>query len=99
MMPTPPAAVVFDAVGTLLSPEPAFDVVYADVGHSLGSRHSREVILRRFAVAFARQEQIDEVSGWTTSEEREVRRWRDIVFEVLDDVTDREAAFAALYAH
>jgi putative hydrolase of the HAD superfamily len=34
-----------------------------------------------------------------TSEERELARWRHIVREVLDDVSDTEGCFQELYAH
>jgi putative hydrolase of the HAD superfamily len=34
-----------------------------------------------------------------TSEEREWRRWQDIVGQVLDDVTDAGACFQALFEH
>jgi putative hydrolase of the HAD superfamily len=94
-----PAAIFFDAVGTLLLPAPPFDEVYEEVSRRFGGRQSAEEIHRRFKAAFARQEAVDKRSGWVTSEERETRRWRDIVAEVLDDVTDGPAAFAALYEH
>ena len=46
-----------------------------------------------------RQEQLDRAAAWKTSEAREVERWRTIVGEVLHDVTEVEACFAALYDH
>src|SRR5437879_3851494 len=52
------AAVFFDAVGTLLFPEPSFHDVYAEVSVRLGGCQSSEVIRRRFAESFARQEAI-----------------------------------------
>lgn len=94
-----PAAVFFDAVGTLLLPEPPFHEVYEEVSRRFGGRQSAELIHRRFNEAFAHQEAVDARNGWVTSEEREQRRWQDIVGEVLDDVSDRDAAFAALYDH
>ena len=51
-------AVVFDAVGTLLHPDPAAGEAYAVVGRRLGSQLSLAEITRRFAVAFAREEEL-----------------------------------------
>jgi putative hydrolase of the HAD superfamily len=92
-------AVFFDAVGTLIFPEPAAATIYAEVGRRHGSQLSAADVTPRFVAAFRRHEQIDETLGWRTSEEREVERWRAIVTEVLDDVRDREACFRELFEH
>jgi putative hydrolase of the HAD superfamily len=92
-------AVFFDAVGTLLHPEPAVGVVYAQVGRALGSRYDDATLTIRFRDAFCRQEEIDRAHSWRTDEERERRRWRNIVAEVLDDVSDREDCFRRLWDH
>lgn len=92
-------AVAFDAVGTLIHPDPPAADVYAAVGRQFGSRLDLPEIRRRFMTAFRRQEQLDWDNDLTTSEERELRRWRAIVAEVLDDVRDPEGCFAALYEH
>src|SRR5262245_54780253 len=92
-------AVAFDAVGTLLFPEPSAAVVYADVGRRFGSRLDVEEIARRFRAAFHEEEQIDVADDLRTSEEREERRWRRIVKRVLDDVSDGEQCFRRLYDH
>jgi putative hydrolase of the HAD superfamily len=99
--PIPPEvrAVVFDAVGTLIHPEPGAAVVYASAGRQFGSRLTAEAIGPRFRAAFARQEAIDHAAGLRTSEAREVERWLAIVAEVLDDVSDPEACFRHLYSH
>jgi putative hydrolase of the HAD superfamily len=94
-----PPIVFFDAVGTLLHPEPPAPVVYADVGHRFGSRLDETVIAQRFREAFHRQEQADYAAGLRTSEEREWMRWKAIVAEVLDDVSDPEGCFAELHSH
>lgn len=100
-MTIPPSvrAVFFDAVGTLIHPDPPAAEVYARVGREFGSRLDAAAIAPRFAAAFRRQEEIDRAAGWVTSEEREVARWRSIVAEVLDDVRDPEACFDVLYAY
>ena len=92
-------AIFFDAVGTLIHPEPAAAVVYAEVGKRFGSQYSLETIARRFDCAFQKQEAIDRQKNWVTSEKRERQRWRDIVGEVLDDIVDRDGCFESLYSH
>ena len=92
-------AVVFDAVGTLIHPEPPAALVYAAVGARYGSTLTPPTIAERFAAAFQREEEVDRTVGLQTSEERERERWRHIVGRVLDDVTDPEACFRALYEH
>jgi putative hydrolase of the HAD superfamily len=92
-------AVFFDAVGTLLHPEPAAALMYADAGRRFGSHYSPETIARRFLRSFQKQEALDRASGWITSEQRELERWRDIVGEVLDDVADPGGCFAVLHDH
>jgi putative hydrolase of the HAD superfamily len=92
-------AVVFDAVGTLIHPDPPVADVYANAGRLFGSRLATSEIATRFRAAFRRQEESDFAAGLRTSEAREVERWRAIVGEVLDDVIDREACFRHLYDH
>jgi putative hydrolase of the HAD superfamily len=92
-------AIYFDAVGTLIHPQPSAAAVYAEVGARHGSAYRREQIGQRFAAAFQKQESLDRQQGWKTSEAREHERWRDIVAEVLDDVRDPAACFAELYEH
>jgi putative hydrolase of the HAD superfamily len=94
-----PPVVFFDAVGTLLHPEPPAAVVYAAVGSRCGSRLDEATIGARFRDAFRRQEEADYSAGLRTDEAREVARWQAIVREVLDDVMDSERCFLELYAH
>ena len=92
-------AVAFDAVGTLIHPDPPAAAVYAAIGQRFGSQLDVAEIRRRFGAAFAEQERLDAQNSLATSEERERRRWRDIVAQVLDDVADPAGCFAELYAH
>jgi putative hydrolase of the HAD superfamily len=92
-------ALYFDAVGTLIHPEPAAAAVYAEVGRRHGSRLSGAEIRPRFAAAFRREEDVDRAAGWRTSEVRERQRWQRIVAAVLEDVRDPEACFHELYDH
>jgi putative hydrolase of the HAD superfamily len=90
---------VFDAVGTLIHPEPAAAVVYAEIGRRWGSQLPVSTILPRFAAAFQMEEAQDHKLNLRTSEEREQQRWRGIVGKVLDDVSDSERCFQELYEH
>jgi putative hydrolase of the HAD superfamily len=99
MIPPGTRAVFFDAVGTLIHPDPAAAVAYAAVARRLGSRLTEAEIAARFRTAFAREEALDLANGLRTSEERERRRWRHIVGAVLDDVCDGERCFEELFAH
>src|SRR5262245_11931759 len=92
-------AVVFDAVGTLIYPDPPAASVYEEVGRRFGSRLNVETIRARFVRAFEREEQFDVANELRTSETREEQRWRSIVRQVLDDVSDPEACFRALFKH
>jgi putative hydrolase of the HAD superfamily len=92
-------AIFFDAVGTLLHPQPDAATVYADIGRRHGSRYSAGTIAERLTQAFSRQDELDRAAGWTTNAVREWRRWRDIVGEVLDDIRNPNVCFAELYVH
>src|SRR6516225_266183 len=92
-------AVAFDAVGTLIHPSPSAAEVYTEVGRRFGSNYTIPNVQTRFRRAFARQEELDRCANLRTCEEREIERWRSIVGEVLDDVSDLEACFRELFEH
>jgi putative hydrolase of the HAD superfamily len=92
-------AVVFDAVGTLIDPDPPAALVYARVGQAFGSRRDAAAIAVRFAEAFRCEDDLDRASGLRTSEAREFERWRCIVTYVLDDVSNPGACFQVLFEH
>jgi len=96
----PPQAVLFDAVGTLIHPDPPVARAYSIAGRRFGSFLNESEILARFADAFARQEALDQAdSGDRTNEVREHARWRAIVAEVFDDVRDADGLFELLWDH
>ena len=66
-------AVFFDAVGTLIHPNPSAALAYAQIGKRHGSGLSAEVVRAAFTAAFAREEAADGAAGLQTSEEREVQ--------------------------
>ena len=67
-------AVVFDAVGTLIHPEPAAPLVYAAVGCRYGSQRTSEEIAVRFREAFRREEAFDREHGWRITRVAEIDR-------------------------
>jgi putative hydrolase of the HAD superfamily len=93
--------VLFDAVGTLITPDPPLAEAYHAAGLRFGSRHTVEAIRLRFRSAFQRQEawDADPAVAHRTSASREVQRWRTIVGDVFDDVSDGEALFQSLWQH
>ena len=92
-------AVFFDAVGTLIHPAPPAPTVYAEIGRRFGSQWTVAEIAPRFRQAFVKQELLDRANRLRTSEAREIERWKQIVAEVLPDVSEPAACFAELFAH
>lgn len=92
-------AVLFDAVGTLIVPDPPVLDAYLAAGRRHGSRLARRQVADGFKRAYARQERLDRVRGnGRTDESGEQRRWRKIVAEVFPDVVG-ESLFADLWRH
>ena len=95
----PIKAILFDAVGTLIYPEPCVGQAYATIAAKYGCNLTPEVIEARFRTAFRRQEELDARNGYRTSEERERERWQAIVAEVFRDQPDPSAPFQELWDH
>jgi putative hydrolase of the HAD superfamily len=96
----------FDAVGTLIYPDPPVARIYWEIGRRYGSRLTEPEVEARFRAAFRATERNDlagssasDQLSLATSEEREFQRWRDIVARVIDDVAEQERCFEDLYAH
>ena len=88
-------AVLFDAVGTLIYPNPPVAEVYHCEALRLGSKYSVPEIAGRFRAVIKRHHQ-----GGETSEELERERWRRIVYDVIDDVQDsQQLLLTALWKH
>jgi len=98
-MVTRPAVVLFDAVGTLMFPDPPVPEVYAEAGRRAGSSLSVEQIASRFRAAWSSQLAVATDSDLHTSESIERQRWRDLVSEVFDDVEDVTPLFQSLWEH
>jgi putative hydrolase of the HAD superfamily len=92
-------AVFFDAVGTVILPEPPAIEIYAAVARRHGLNLDPATIRKRFIESFNAEESTDRDRGWATSEEREVERWRRIVSASLRELADPGACFVELYDH
>jgi putative hydrolase of the HAD superfamily len=92
-------AVFFDAVGTLLFPEPSALGVYAETALRYGLALTPAQVRERFLAAYQREEERDAAAGWATSEERERQRWHRIVIATLAGVPDPEACYRHLFNH
>jgi putative hydrolase of the HAD superfamily len=93
-------AVVFDAVGTLMRPEPAVGVAYAVVARHFGSARDELEVQARFRATWKAEEARDYGSGGLrTDEAHERRRWQRIVAEVFPEVVAQDELFAELWDH
>lgn len=90
-------AILLDAVGTLIYPEPTVAEVYAVVGSRLGWPLPQQEVAARFQAAWKRQTAQDEADGWRSSEGRELDRWQTIVAEVFQ--SNSPALFNDLWHH
>jgi len=97
MIPDRIRAVFFDAVGTVLHPEPGAPTVYAREAERFGLAIAPDEILARFRAAYLLEETVDELADWTTSEARERKRWQAIVSATLPGAPSE--CFDALFAH
>jgi putative hydrolase of the HAD superfamily len=89
-------AVVFDAVNTLIHPEPSVGRVYASAAARHGAEIPIDVLRQRLKESYARQETIDAAGVWQTGEARERDRWRTVVAETMPE-TDWPRAFDELW--
>lgn len=92
-------AVFFDAVGTLLFPDPPAPAIYADVARQHGLALSPADVRARFIAAYRTEEEADVARNWVTSEERERDRWHRIVVDTLAGVGDPGACYTHLFNH
>lgn len=93
--------IAFDAVGTLITPQPTVAEAYQTIGQRYGSQLDIETVRSRFRIAFAASETVcfPAARRGQTSEAEEWSRWQWIVSEVLFDVQDPESCFQELWDH
>lgn len=92
-------AVFFDAVGTLLFPDPPAPAMYVAVARRHGLTLSPADVRERFIASYRAEEAADVETGWVTSEERERKRWHRIVTETLAGVSDPQSCYIHLFEH
>lgn len=95
MIPSGTKAVFFDAVGTVLLPNPGAVAVYTDAARRYGLETNS--IRTRLIDAFRDEDRLDERGGWITSEDRERERWCTIVSQTIPGAPDD--CFHELYQH
>lgn len=86
--------IAFDAVGTLIYPDPPVAEIYARIGRKYGSQFTKDEIRIRFPAIFRLN-----IMSPASSEEGERKRWRRIVQAVLALTEDVELCFEELFAH
>ncbi len=91
--------IVFDAVGTLIKPDPSVAAAYTAAARRQGVDLEPDEVRTRFHVHF----QSDEVHAGqgvlSTDEATERRRWRKIVYDVLPEISQPDRAFDELWEH
>ena len=90
-------AIFFDAVGTLLFPNPGASHVYTTVAAKYGLTVDVASVSSALWHQFRLEEEIDRLTNWTTNENRERTRWRNIVTAALPGSTDE--LFEELFTH
>lgn len=91
-----PRWVAFDAVGTLIHPEPGVAEAYHAAASRHGSRLSADEISQRFREVYSEFEELPPERA-ETSEERELAKWREIVARVIPDLSNPENCFQDLF--
>lgn len=91
--------IVFDAVGTLIEPDPPVAVAYRAAALTQGVAIDLAEVKSRFRRAFLQEEREDAAGLLETDEPRELLRWRRIVGQVLHEVPDPDRAFHDLWEH
>ena len=91
-------AVVFDAVGTVLVPQPPLEEAYHRHAQALGSRLSAQQVSRRFHAAFARHFGSAPLEPCNERTEREL--WARVVQDVFgDQQVECQRLFVRLWDH
>ena len=95
----PILGIVFDAVGTLVEPEPSVAVAYVEAARRQGISMDPDVVRERFYRHFGDDEVHEQRGPLATDEGTEHRRWYRIVRRVLPELADPDRAFAELWDH
>lgn len=90
---------IFDAVGTLIEPNPSVALAYAAAARRQGVEIDTKLVKARFHQYFRDDEVDDQLGPMRTSESIEHQRWRRIVTKVLPELPDPDRAFEELWDH
>jgi putative hydrolase of the HAD superfamily len=93
------SGIVFDAVGTLIQPEPSVSLAYVQAARQQGISLEADEVRARFYRHFQTDEVHADQGILSTDEPTERRRWRKIVAGVLPEVPDLDRAFDELWDH
>jgi putative hydrolase of the HAD superfamily len=91
--------IVFDAVGTLIKPQPSVAEAYTAAASRQGVLIKPAEVRERFQHHFQNGDEHAGNGLYSTDEATERRRWRKIVFGVLKEVPDPDRAFEELWDH
>jgi putative hydrolase of the HAD superfamily len=91
--------IVFDAVGTLIRPQPSVAEAYTAAARRQGVDLDPEEVKRRFHRHFRNDAIHRGLGPHSTDEATERRRWREIVAQVMPEVADLDRAFVELWDH
>ena len=87
--------ILFDAVGTLVYPDPLVEHAYFEIGKAFGSSIQFEEVKARFEKAY--REFFVASASQKTNEEIEREKWRSVVGQVFDDVEKFDSVFDELW--
>lgn len=90
-------AVVFDAVGTVILPNPSAATVYAETTKRRGIAVDEAGLAGRLWRQFRIEDDLDRGLGWRTDEDRERTRWSNIVSAAIPGADDD--VFEELFRH
>jgi putative hydrolase of the HAD superfamily len=93
------SGIVFDAVGTLIKPDPSVAVAYTGAARRQGVELEPEEVRARFQTHFQSEAIHAEHGVLSTDEATERRRWRKLVHDVLPEVPEPDRAFDELWDH
>jgi putative hydrolase of the HAD superfamily len=90
----------FDAVGTLIYPEPAVIDIYQQTGIKYGANLDKDIISERFKKAYRDNFSITFKNNGMTNEHIELNRWKNVVNSIFYDSTiNNTELFNDLWEH